>query len=122
MENSEFFKVIVEATKKSNDIHTLQLESQILFSLIVNDYQTNIRFAAENGYNEAYLCIYKVGALYDGKISIDSYIRMSKSQIQKFLDSGTQVIMDQLRKDLYPFQIKVHQNLENDIILILATW
>lgn len=119
----EFYNFIIGVTKYYNSESSLRKDCQSIFDLIIKDYKKNIHLAASKGLNEAYICIYEIGANYKDSIPIDEFIRMTPNIIEKFETFKIEPIIDKIKKRLFPFIIEVKSLDEtNNFIGITVSW
>lgn len=104
----EFYNLIVNITKTSGYQNLLIKDSQLVFDTIMKDYRNNIQLAASQGRNEAYICIYEIGAKIGGIVPIDSFVRMTNPKlIEKFEEFKLEPVVERIKKKINPFRLEI---------------
>jgi hypothetical protein len=109
-DNSKFFQHIVQLTKKASESNfgrVLEQDCSTLFELITRDYKNNIKIAALNGRNMAYICLYIKDAKYRHTIPIHDFLFMPEKIIQGFQEANLEHLSPKLRKELAPFVLHI---------------
>lgn len=119
---NEFYDYIVNITKTSGYQNILTKDSEIIMDAILNDYQENIKIAAAEGRNEAYIFIYEVNAKIKN-ISVDAYVRMNNPKVvEKFNEFKLEPVMERIQKKINPFKVEIRPIDNSNYFAIAVLW
>lgn len=119
---NEFYDYIVNITKTSGYQNILTKDSEIIMDAILNDYQENIKIAAAEGRNEAYIFIYEVNAKIKN-ISVDAYVRMNNPKVvEKFNEFKLEPVMERIQKKISPFKVEIRPIDNSNYFAIVVSW
>ena len=119
---NEFYDYIVNITKTSGYQNILTKDSEIIMDAILNDYQENIKIAAAEGRNEAYIFIYEVNAKIKN-ISVDAYVRMNNPKVvEKFNEFKLEPVMERIQKKINPFKVEIRPIDNSNYFAIVVSW
>ena len=116
----DFYNYIVKLTKEANQDNVYVRDSDIIFKLIMKEFDLNIQNAAFKGFSKAYILIYEINARYQNIIPIDVYIRMTDEMTEKFNKIKLKSVLDRIKETIYPFELELI--VLNNYIALLVKW